>query len=304
MNILLSANFGRAMILLAVSLQAIGKVMFGTWLTHIPSPLFVFVSFALTAALFLSWSRHGVGERAWGPLLLLNISTALTFLCFFYALKLIEPAIVSAVEIGIGPILTVGITLLLTAQRPPALRVVVCIGVLVGCTILGFSAVHGSGFHSFGMDAWLGLTASVAAGVGAVLITMASKSLLKRGWKFGAVLAHRFYLILPMSFIMAAGTDLAAIEWSGSLVAILLIVSVVGVLAPLYLLQVGIGRCEPYTVMVTMSALPILTFLIEGFSPRYTWSGMTVAGLAVVTAFLLIDVVANTRRSSASSAHS
>lgn len=292
MNTAFSANFGRVMIFLAVLLQAIGKVMFGTWLPDIPSPFFVLISFSLTAALFLALSRQGVGKRAWGPLLLLNAATALTFLSFFYALKLIEPAIVGAVEIGIGPILAVAISLALTGERPAALRVMVCFGVLVGCAILGFAALQGSGFASFGRNAWLGLSASVAAGVGAVLITMASKTLLNRGWKFGAVLAHRFYLILPISLAMTWGTNVADVEWSGWLVAALLLVSVVGVLAPLYLLQIGIGRCDPYTVMVTMAALPVLTFIIEGFSPLYTWSWLTAAGLAVVTAFLLLDVVA------------
>ncbi|MFK4259890.1 EamA family transporter [Agrobacterium tumefaciens] len=292
MNTTLSANFGRTMIFMAVLLQAIGKVMFGTWLTNIPSPLFVFISFAITAALFLALSRQGVGEKAWGPLLLLNASTALTFLSFFYALKLIEPAIVGAVEIGIGPILVVGISLALTGERPSAIRLAVCVGVLAGCALLGIAALQGSGFASFGRNAWLGLSASVAAGVGAVLITMASKSLLNRGWKFGAVLAHRFYLILPISLMMTWGADIAAIDWNSSLVAALLVVSVVGVLAPLYLLQVGIGRCDPYTVMVTMAALPVLTFIIEGFSPLYAWSWPTAVGLAIVTAFLLLDVVA------------
>jgi len=292
MNSMSAANFGRAMIVLAVLLQAIGKVMFGTWLAAFPSPFFVLISFALTTAFFLLLSRQGAGERAWGHLLLLNASTALTFLSFFYALKLIEPAIVGAVEIGIGPILAVLISLALTGERPSALRVVVCAGILAGCAILGVAALQGSGFASFGRNAWLGLGASVAAGIGAVLITMASKSLLNRGWKFGAVLAHRFYLILPISLMMTLGTDSAAVEWSGSLVAALLVVSVVGVLAPLYLLQVGIGRCDAYTVMVTMAALPVLTFIIEGFSPLYSWSMPTAAGLAIVTGFLLLDVLA------------
>lgn len=292
MNTISAANFGRAMIVLAVLLQAIGKVMFGTWLAAVPSPFFVLISFALTAAFFLLLSRQGAGEKAWGPLLLLNASTALTFLCFFYALKLIEPAIVGAVEIGIGPILAVLISMVLTGERPSSVRVVVCVGILAGCTVLGVSALQGSGFASFGRSAWLGLGASVAAGVGAVLITMASKTLLNRGWKFGAVLAHRFYLILPISLVMTLGTDVAAVEWSGSLIVALLVVSVVGVLAPLYLLQVGIGRCDTYTVMVTMAALPVLTFIIEGFSPLYSWSVLTAVGLVIVTAFLLLDVVA------------
>jgi hypothetical protein len=92
MNTALSANFGRIMIFLAVLLQAIGKVMFGTWLTDIPSPFFVFISFALTAALFLGLSRQGVGETAWGPLLLLNASTALTRRCAWWCVSAFWPA--------------------------------------------------------------------------------------------------------------------------------------------------------------------------------------------------------------------
>lgn len=71
--------------------------------------------------------------------------------------------------------------------------------------------------------------------------------------------------------------------------------SVVGVLAPLYLLQIGIGRCDPYTVMVTVAALPVLTFAIKGFSPAYAWSWPTALDVAIVSGFLLLDVVAARR---------
>lgn len=285
-------SVGRLAVFTAVFLQAIGKVAFGTWLADFPSPLFVLISFSLTAAFFLSLSRRGAGELAWGPLVLLNMSTALTFLCFFYALKLIEPAIVGAVEIGIGPVLAVIITLAMTGVSPTKLRILVCIGILAGCAVLAVAAQQGTGFAVEGENAWYGLGASVAAGMGAVLITMASKSLLGRGWKFGAVLAHRFYLILPLSAILAFNSDLSGIQWSGDLLVALFIISLVGVLVPLYLLQVGIGRCDPYTVMVTMAALPVITFVFEGFSPVYSWSGLTAVGLAIVSTFLVIDVFA------------
>lgn len=293
MGFVSSASFGRAVIVLAVLLQAMGKVAFGTWLADLPSTLFVFISFTLAAVFFLAVSRRGVGKLMWGTVLLLNASTALTFICFFYALKLIEPAIVGAVDIGVGPVLAVLITLGLTGERPAPLRIVVCIGILVGCGVLAAAAVDGSGFATVGRGAWFGLMASVATGIGAVVITMTSKSLLNHGWKFGAVLAHRFYLLVPVSLALAAGTsDLGSIEWTGSLLVAILAVTVVGVIAPLYLLLVGISRCDPYTVMVTMAALPILTFAIEGFSPVYSWSWITAIGLAIVTTFLLVDVFA------------
>ncbi len=295
MAALSSVGFGRCMIVLAVLMQALGKVAYGTWLGGVPSNLFVFPSFALTAAFFLAVSRRGVGEAAWGPLLALNAATALTFIAFFYALKLIEPAIVGAVEIGIGPVIVVLITLASGGERPGILRVLVCLGILAGCGVLALAALQGSGFASFGQAAWVGLSASVAAGIGAVFITLSSRALLQRGWRFGAVLAHRFYLILPISLLLAIGGDGAPVVWTPGLVATLLAVSVVGVLAPLYLLQIGIGRCDPYTVMVTMAALPVLTFAIEGFSPAYAWSWLTALGIAIVSGFLLLDVVAARR---------
>lgn len=290
-----SVAFGRSAIMLAVFLQALGKVAYGTWLGAVPSSLFVFLSFALTAAFFLVVSGRGVGERAWGPLLLLNVATAVTFIAFFYALKLIEPAIVGAVDIGVGPIIVVLITLATTGERPAGLRVVVCLGILFGCAILALAALRGTGFAPLGPQAWLGLGASLIAGVGAVFITMSSRTLLGRGWTFGAVLAHRFYLILLVSSGLAFGSGQDAVSWTGGLAVMLLAVSAIGVLAPLYLLQVGVGRCDPYTVMVTMAAQPMLTLCIEGFSPVYAWSSLTALGVAVVSGFLILDVLAGRR---------
>lgn len=282
---------GRTAILCAVLLQAVGKVAYGTLLHAFPSPLFVFVSFLLTAAVFLGLSRRGAVGWPWRPVIVLNIATAVTFLSFFYALKRIEPAIVGAVEIGVGPPLALLMAWSASGIRPGPQRLLVCAGILAGCAVLSFGALHGSGFAAMGQQAWLGLAASLAAGTGAVMITVASKELLERGWQFGAVLAHRFYLILPLSLALSFADGVPAIDWSTGLVLSVLAVAVIGVLAPLYLLQVGLGRCDPYTLMVTMAALPVLTFLFEGFSPRYDWSWTTAVGLVIVTAFLLLDIV-------------
>ncbi|MBL4757448.1 MAG: EamA family transporter [Rhizobiales bacterium] len=281
---------GRLAIIGAVTLQAIGKVAYGTWLESFPAPLFVFISFTFTASFFLLISRQGRGEIAWGTLALLNIATALTFLSLFYALKLVEPSIVGAVEIAIGPLVAVLIAWVASRKTPSRTNVVVCFGILTGCAILSVSALMGPGLPSGDFSVLIGLAASSVAGIGAVLITIGSKSLLNRGWKIGAVLAHRFYVIVPLSLALSFGAETTSIIWSAHLVLVVLIVSVISVLAPLYLLQIGIGRCTPYTVLVTMSALPVLTFAIEGFSSRYEWSPVTAIGLIVITATVLWDV--------------
>lgn len=291
MGNLAPADAGRAAVLAAVLLQAIGKVVYGTALTAVPSPLFVFVSFSLTALVFLLFARKGAGEMAWTPLLVLNLATAITFLSFFFALKLIEPAIAVAVNIGIGPILAVLIAWHAGGGKPSMHRLGVCAGILAGCAVLCVSALRGSGFSLEGGSPLPGLAASAIAGVGTVAITVASRSLMDRGWQPGAVLAHRFYAVVPASLLLSLGLDPASLAWTPGLALLLPGVALVGVLIPLYLLQFGIRRCDPYTVMVTMAALPALTFLIEGLSPAYAWSWPTAAGLLILTASLAADVV-------------
>ena len=159
------------------------------------------------------------------------------------------------------------------------------------------SAFIGSGFQASKLDVALGLLASSTAGIGAVLITIASKSLLGQGWKFGAVLAHRFHVIVPVSLGLLWIMDPSNVEWSIQLGFAVVAISAVSVLAPLYLIQVGISRCAPYTVMVTMAALPVLTFAVEGFSSKYQWTSTTAVGLTVITGAVLWDVSARRRTS-------
>lgn len=288
-------GLARLAIVVAVALQAIGKVAYGTWLVDFPAPLFVFISFTLTAIFFLFTSRKGVGAATWGAMLFLNVATAVTFLSLFVALKLIQPAIVGAVEISIGPIAAVAIGFFIHRNTPSLRSLFVCCVVLAGCIILASSAFFGSGFQASSLDVALGLLASSTAGIGAVLITITSKSLLGHGWKFGAVLAHRFYVIVPVSLGLLWIMDPSNVEWSIQLGLVVVAISVVSVLAPLYLLQVGISRCDPYTVMVTMAALPVLTFAVEGLSSKYQWTSTTAAGLAVITGAVLWDVSARRR---------
>ncbi|MGI9488269.1 MAG: hypothetical protein ACR2RF_20800 [Geminicoccaceae bacterium] len=285
---------GRLMVVAAMAMQAIGKVAFGTWLFDLPSTSFVFLSFGLTAALFLLIFPIGRGEPALGLLALLNVFTAVTFLCFFFALKHVEPAIVGALEIGIGPIAALLLTAVHTGHRPDGRRIGIGLGVMVGCAALAHAALDGSGLLvSRGQYPMLGLIASVTAGVGATLITILSKSLANRGWSSGAILAHRFYLIVPLALGLAVfqtdGVIVPSTMTSFDDGIMIVLVALIGVTLPLYLLQLGIKRCEPYTVMVCLAALPVMTFLLQGLSPAYAWSWPTLIGISIIALAVIID---------------
>lgn len=291
MQMLSGGVAGRIFVTIAVILMAGGKVAYATWLGAIPSPVYVLFCFSLLTLIF--WPLFGcrVGELAWKPILLLNFSTALCFLFFFYVLKLIEPAVAGAVQFGIGPILSVVIAFLMTGVRPDRTKTVVCLGLLAGCSVLTASAVTGAGFATSNVNGWAGLLAILASGTGSVLITLASKNLSQRGWSSGAILAHRCYLILPMAVLLVhVEGGFESVEWSVGLTLSLLVIGLGGTIIPIILLQMGIERSDPHTVLVMMAAMPIFTFLFEGFSSLYVWSALTGAGLVIIAALILLDV--------------
>ena len=272
-------------------MMAGGKVAYGTWLVEVPSPVYVLFCFCVIAALFLPFHGRKTGTFLRGPVLLLNAATALCFLFFFYALKLVEPAVAAAVQFGTGPIIAMLLAFVATGVKPEPVKLAVCAGLLAGCVVLAVSAVTGAGFAADGVQGWIGLGAILLSAVGSVLITIASKVLSRHGWSTGAVLGHRGYLIIPMALVLVSVESGGSAPWSPQLVATLFGVGLIGTVIPMVLLQTGIEKSDPHTVLVMLAAMPILIFLIEGLSPQYVWSALTAAGLAIIAIFIAIDVV-------------
>lgn len=280
----------RWQVIVAVTLQSLSKVAYGTWLVALPTSVFVFFSFTITALFFLAGKGTRIPDNSHLTLVFLNVFTAITFLSFFQALKFIEPAVVSAIEIGIGPIFVVALVWLVFGSPPKTHNIIVGSGILAGCVLLMNSALRGSGMLVSSDYAVLGILFSLASGIGAVVITMLSKQLSKNGWSRDAILAHRFYLIVLVSFCIALFEPMPESMDLSVLLPAIVLVSVAGVLVPLYLLQSAIGKTEPYVIITTMALLPVLTFLWEFLSPRYQWSLLTAIGVLMITVFLVLDV--------------
>lgn len=290
------STIGRLCVLVAITMMSIGKVAYGTWLTEVPSSVYTFFCFGMIAAVFLPLFGRRRGKLSWKHLLLLNGSTALCFLFFFYALKLVEPAVAGAVQFGTGPILSVVIMFFVTGIRPASSRLMVCFALLTGCIVLAFSAVTGAGFANDPVNGWIGLVAVVLSALGSVLITLSSKALSQMGWTTGAIIAHRCYLIVPVSLALALGSGAADMAWSPQLVGTLLIVGTVGTILPIVLLQIGLERSTPHTVLVLMAAIPAVTFLFEAFSPSYQWSLVTFVGIMILNVTIVLDIVLERRK--------
>ena len=124
-----------------------------------------------------------------------------------------------------------------------------------------------------------GITASVLCGLGAVLCTIYSKRLSNAGWTSSSILAHRFYGIIVISFLMTYDILptylMANIDW-------IILVTIFGVAVPTFLLQKGIQYCEPFVVMMSICFIPAFTFIFQLADPRIEWSTTSLIGIIML----------------------
>lgn len=163
----------------------------------------------------------------------------------------------------------------------PKAQWVITTGTFIACTILILAVV--SGKSAVQMDLTLpvlvALIASVGCGVGAVLCTMYSKRLSEAGWTTSMILANRYYGIILLSFF--ATFDIFFKYFSGN-ISWIIAVTVVGVMLPMYLLQIGIQYCSTLVVMMSLCFVPIFTFFFQMFDSRLSWSPITLLGISLL----------------------
>jgi drug/metabolite transporter (DMT)-like permease len=288
-------TMGQVLVLLAIVLQSVGEVLYGTFLGSVSTPMFVSLSVGLTAITFLAISRFHLPREGRAMLAMLNIWTAVCFISVFYALKYLPPAICSSIEIGMSLLVAIGLTAVQKQTWPRSLRALACLGILAGCAVLSWAEIRAVMPEADAMLTWSAILASIATGTSAAMIVAASKQLSTMGWTASTVLAHRFYLTIGVTLawvMLEPGADL--LPGAGTL-ALVGAIGAVAILIPLLLFQVALRRTDELTVLICSSAQPLLSFLIALPSPAYDWSMLTLFGVLIVTLFVGLDVAAYRR---------
>ncbi|WP_234447728.1 DMT family transporter [Viridibacillus soli] len=274
-------------LLTSAILTSFSQVFYANKVQSVNPFLFTGISFFITSIYFqifvIGKNRKYHWEISWRPLLKLNISSILAFMGFYYALKYIEPAIVSSLEMGLGPLLIILIAVIQREKTRKA-RWFIAIGTLLACILVigavftGRSAVN----IEFNIQVVIGVIASIICGLGAVLCTIYSKQLSTTGWTSSMILSKRFIGIILLSFIFTYDLIfpylLENIVW-------ILVVTIAGVLLPMYLLQKGIQYCESFLVMMSLCFVPVFTFFIQLLDPRLEWSMLTFLGVLLLLVF-------------------
>lgn len=287
---------GVASLLLAALLTALSQVYYASKVQAVHPFLFTCVSYTIATIVFQGMASDAKTPYQWKstlPIIVkLNIATGFAFMGFYFALKYVEPAIVSSLEMGLGPLF---VLLLALSQKQAVGRAqwLIAISTFLACMLLVVNVFTGnSGMQMWDINSVLGIIASVLCGLGAVYCTVYSKQLSAAGWSSAMILSKRFYGIILVSVVMTYDLLLPYLQDN---IGWILIMTLFGVLLPMYFMQQGIQYCDVFLVMMSLCFIPVFTFFFQLFDARLVWSNATFAGVLLLLILGLLSVVIERR---------
>ncbi|MEU0156102.1 DMT family transporter [Micromonospora fulviviridis] len=273
------------------ALTAAMDVYGGNRLQHVTPESLAAVSFTFTAIFFIGIDVLRSGGASFRLLrhnrhdvVAINVTTAITWLATFYALRNLEPAVVNVVGLALAPVFTVLAGPLLRRNSTViGMEVAVALGIcgFLGVLVWGtFAGQTGIGEIGTGKATW-GIVFSVVCAIGSSANIIYMKRLSDGGHSPQAVLAIRFLLMIVIGWLMTAVSgrdDIVDAVVPG------LVVAIIGIGLPIYVLQIGIRHTEPITTSLLVSLSPLFAYLMQFLDGRLRPSTLTIVGiLGIVT---------------------
>ena len=259
------------------------------------SPLSVaVVAFALCSIVFfpIALARSPDSLRALlhrpRALFWINATSALAWIAFFYALRTIEPLLVQMLFSGVGPLSVVWIDRLVPGAAPPASLSRAerpahfgLLAALILAMAVALGGLSGAGPQSLGRAA-LGVALATGAGIAISVNTLLCRTLNDAGVDPVALVSVRFLgaVALAAALTLPSGDITSAIFASVAMTAVLG-ASLLLIVLPIYVNQVGISLASPLTVRVVLAVGPVLIFLLQLAEGRLSSSPYSLASAAL-----------------------
>lgn len=217
----------------------------------------------------------------------INVFTLIAWVGSFAALRFIEPALSNSASVGLEPIATLALTVVLWRERATILRsdVIAAIAMLA-IAIVQVAAIWGglSGMGQTGGESvGIGVACLVANGVANGALTVVPKRLFDGEMTRSQILACRMFLlfIAGLLYLWIARPHVA---FHDDLLVV--VVTFVAVTGSIYLVQAAIQFAEPVTVSFIISLNPLVVLALQAFDPRLAFSLMT-----LITTIAMVGLV-------------
>lgn len=308
------ANLGLGSVLLFVVFSSWRDVYFASAFQRFGFLDVAIISFSLCTLCFAAaisvTNPRGFAEllRYWRDVVWVNVTSAAGWLSYFYALKTLEPSIVQTFFAGIGPITVItleglGIHLARSVPIRP-LEKLFHAGILLsllltsGVVLAGLSGMPSQSIAERG----LGVGLAFMSGMSMSFKDLICKRMNERGVSPEKILSVRFIGVVVFGLIAVAFLqDSRMNAWSADAIVYLSLASMLLIIAPVYLLQVGIALIPPITTRVILALGPVLVFLMQTLEGRVTYSSYSLLCIVMYSTFaVLSNLIRNWKRTPAS----
>ncbi|KUN99365.1 hypothetical protein [Streptomyces caeruleatus] len=267
------------------------------------SPEFIaFNSFVVAQAFYFLTLRdkrelRAAVRRCLPDVVMLNVSTAVCWIAVLYAFTAFEPALANSLIIGLGPAVTIALgfklrpgTKALPLEIAAAGAMLAAMAYLLVTASDGESAIGAlpTGKLVFGLVMCVLTTISLSG------VTYYTKRLGDAGMSVRQMMASRFVALIVATFVILVARDSFG-AYSRDNVGAILVISLVGVIISLYLLQQGIVRTEPITVSMLFGTNLLITYVVQFFDPRLHQSQDTFYGVLAISLAMCLGTWARWR---------
>ena len=290
-----------------VCLAAGRDVYFGALFQRVHPLAVALTAFTLCTAVFLPVAllRDHAGlarlRRHAGTLVWINATSAIAWLSFFHALRVAEPALVQVVFFGIGPLSVTWIDRLVPGISPAVRSTAerrLHLGLLAA--LLFAAAVMAGRWSGLGPQplgrAVTGLALTVGGGICISISTVLSRVVNDGGVRPATLIALRFPGAVAAAAALAALSPASVLgRLTPGAFAMIAVASLLLIVLPNYVNQVGIALASPLTVRAVLALGPVLVFLLQLVEGRLPSSPATLAACVLYTAFAAASAVARRR---------
>ncbi|HEU5194781.1 MAG TPA: EamA family transporter [Methylomirabilota bacterium] len=290
-----------------VCLAAARDVYFGALFQRVHPLAVALTAFTLCTLLFLPIAlvRDQAGlarlRRRAGTLVAINATTAIAWTSFFHALQIGEPALVQVIFFGIGPLSVAWIDRLVPgtamAARSPAERRLHLglLAALLFAAVVMLGGWSGVGTQPLGR-ALGGLALTVGGGLCISTSTLLSRVVNDAGVGPATLIALRFPGAVALAGVLAALSPASvSAGLTPGMLALIALASLLLIVLPNYVNQIGIALASPLTVRAVLALGPVLVFLLQLGEGRLPSSAATLAACVLYAVFAVASAVARRR---------
>jgi drug/metabolite transporter (DMT)-like permease len=305
----MSALFGPLFVLVFTLSQSFRDVYFGSVFQHYDFFVVMLIAFAWSTIIFAAVtlarapSEFAALRRQFGTILAANVTTALAWIGFFFALTYVDPAICNTIHSAMGPLTVVMLGSRGVALAKPAaigrLEYAGYAGIAISVAALWWVVIGGySGLAVTNLAASIaGLTLLGLSGISITISLLYCKRLQDHGLGADTVTTVRYGALIMFTAAVVLWRGIIGWGFDGvdtpQQFGLLSLTTTTLIVLPLYIYQLGIGRTSPLTAQVIRALGPVFVFALEQLDGRLHYSLPTLTCILVYSASVIVSNIAH-----------